>query len=117
MVDWLEVGEIDASGRATIRAQIRDDVAVLTATVEIYPPEFTVPTTGEGEMPELPVDRVVLHDNDSDGIYEKTYAGFIEQGLYRLVAYARDNDGNLSLPRQTAAGQAQAYLPLVLGEH
>ena len=42
-VDWVEISEINASGVATITAQIRDDVAVLTATVDVYPPGMTVP--------------------------------------------------------------------------
>ena len=112
--DWLEVGEVSESGGVTITAQIRDDVAVVTATVEIYAPGLTVPDTGEGETPELPVDRLVLRDEDGDGVYERMYTGFTERGIYRLVAYAWDNDGNLSLPQQTTVGECEVYLPVVM---
>jgi len=114
VVDRLDVGEINASGAATITAQIRDDVAIVTATVEIYAPGLTVSDTEEGEMPILLVDREGLRDDDGDGVYEGVYAGFTEAGLYRLMAYAQDNDGNLSLPRETTVGESRVYLPLML---
>jgi hypothetical protein len=113
-VDWLQVGEVSESGVATITAQVRDDVAVMTVTVEIYPPGMTVPDTEEGEMPKLPVDRLVLRDDDGDGVYEVSYGGFTEEGLYRLVAYAWDNDENLSLPRRATAGEQKTYLPMMI---
>ena len=81
--------------------------------MEVYPPGMTVPDTGEGETPVLPVDRLTLRDDDGDDIYEAVYAGFTEVGVYRLVAYAWDNDDNLSLPRETRVG-SQLFLPLVL---
>jgi hypothetical protein len=114
VVDWLEVSEINANGVATVTAKIRDDVAVLTATVEIYAPGLAVPDTEEGETPILPIDRLELRDDDDDGVYEGVYTGFAEEGLYRLVAYAWDNDGNLSLPRAATAGEMRVYLPSVL---
>ena len=113
VVDWLRVGEVSESGAATVTAQVRDNDAVLTVTVEVYPPGLAVPETGEGEMPVLPVDRVVLTDTDSSEVYGATYAGFTETGIYRLVAYAWDNDGNLSLPREAIVGERKVYLPLV----
>ena len=43
-------------------------------------------------------------------------SGFVEEGLYRLVGYAWDDDGNLSLPREATAmvGEWWVYLPLVV---
>jgi hypothetical protein len=73
-----------------------------------------VPDTEEGETPILPLDRLELRDDDDDGVYEGVYTGFAEEGLYRLVAYAWDNDGNLSLPRAATAGEMRVYLPSVL---
>ena len=102
-------------GGQVAQAQVRDDVAVVTATVEVYAPGLEVPETGEGEMPELPLERVVLEDDDGDGVYERTHTGFTEDGVYRLVAYAWDNDGILSLPREATVGEGQqVYLPLVI---
>jgi len=114
VVDWLKTGEVSESGVASITAQVRDDVAVLTVTVEVYPPGIEVPDTDEGETPVLPIDRVVLTDTESHGVYEGTYAGFTEEGIYRLVAYAWDNDGNLSLPCEKTVGERKVYLPLIL---
>jgi hypothetical protein len=114
VVDWLRVGEVSESGVATITAQVRDDVAVVTVTAEVYGPGLTVPETGEGETPVLPVERVVLQDGDHDGVYAGTHTGFTEEGVYRLVAYAWDNDGNLSLPREVTVGEQKVYLPLVV---
>jgi hypothetical protein len=106
---------VSGSGVATIRVEARDDVAVLAVSVEVYKPGFRVPDTKEGETPELPVDRVALR-NGGSGVYESRYTGFDEPGAYRLVAYASDNDGNMSLPLQamTYVGeQRKTYLPLV----
>ena len=114
VVDWVAVGEVSEGGVATITAQVRDDVAVVTATVEVYAPGLEVPETGEGEMPELPVDRVGLQDDDGNDVYEGTYAGFTAEGVYRVVAYAWDNDGNLSLPQSVGMCVGCVYLPLIL---
>jgi hypothetical protein len=116
VVDWVRVAGVDSSGEGMLRAQVRDDVAVVQVTVEVYGPGFVVPDTGEGETPVLPVDRVELRDDDGDGVYEGAYAGFVEEGIYRLVGYAWDNDGNLSLPREATVmvGEWKVYLPLAL---
>jgi hypothetical protein len=47
-------------------------------------------------------------------VYEGVYEGFTEEGVYRLVAYARDNDGNLSLPQQATVGGHSVFLPLLM---
>jgi hypothetical protein len=116
VVDWLAVGTISPTGEGAIRAQARDDVGVATVTAEIYPPDLTVPDTPEGETPVLPVERVLLHDADGDGVFQGVYAGFTQQGLYRLLAYACDEDGSISLPEGTAVlvGEHRTYLPLLL---
>ena len=76
VVNWLQVGESTESGVVTITAQVQDDVAVVTATVKAYPPGMTVPYTGEGETPMLPVERVELRDDEREGVYEGFYTGF-----------------------------------------
>jgi len=113
VVDWVQVGPVSLTGQALVRVQARDDVAVVSVQAEVYRPGFAVPDTGEGETPVLPVERLTLYDGNGDGVYEGVYGGFTAQGTYRLVAYAWDNDGNLSLPRETMVGQ-RVYLPLVL---
>jgi len=65
-------------------------------------------------MPVLPVERVELQDDDGNDVYEGTYPGFTEEGIYWLLAYAWDDDGNLSLPRQAMVGGQRVYLPFVL---
>jgi hypothetical protein len=47
-------------------------------------------------------------------VYEGVYEGFTEEGVYRLVAYAWDNDGNPSLPQQATVGERKVFLPLLL---
>ena len=112
IVQNLTVSEVqDAS--ATLQVIALDDVAVVTATVEIFPPGFTIPEVPEGETPVLNIERVRLSAT-GNGTFEGTYTGFTEQGIYRLVAYVWDSDGNLSLPHLVVVGDVQVFLPLVL---
>ncbi|MDM8531619.1 hypothetical protein QUF63_10645 [Anaerolineales bacterium HSG25] len=96
-----------------IQARIEDDVSVVTAYLEIYPPDLVIPETGEGETPQIELEQIPLLDADGDGIYEANYS-FTKSGQYRLVAYAEDNDGNLALPQAITQGEDKITLPVYL---
>jgi hypothetical protein len=112
-IDWVRVGTV-SDGQATIRAQVRDDFGVAGVWAEVYPPDFVEPEpTQDGTTPVLDVPTAALTLAATD-LYSGAYDGFTRTGQYRLVAYARDGDGNLALPRSVGRCVGCVYLPLVL---
>ena len=66
-------------------------------------------------MPNLALPAVVLFDSDGDGEYVGIYDGFVEDGVYRLLIYAEDGEGNLSQPGVLEVRTRwPVYLPLVM---
>ncbi len=103
----------DDQGRAVIRAQVRDDVAVDNVWAVIYPPSYQAPTEGE-ELVQEALPTTVLLDQGNDW-YGARYDGFREPGTYRIVIYADDNEDVDARPVSvsvTIAG-GNLYLPLV----
>ena len=111
-IDWVQAGEVDASGRATVRAQVRDDGSVTRVWVRVFAPSFVPPTSPDGSIPVIQVPERELAAVGSD-VYQVEYDGFTERGAYQVVVYAVDDEGNSALPRWVWVGQ-QVYLPLVL---
>jgi hypothetical protein len=52
--------------------------------------------------------KVDLLDVDQDGTYEASYTGFTSVGTYRVMVYAKDEDGAISLPKEIAVSQTAA---------
>ena len=103
----------DEQGRAVLRAQVRDDVAVDSVWAVIYPPSYRAPTEGE-ELVQEALPTTVLLDQGNDW-YGARYDGFREPGTYRVVFYADDNEDVDARPVSvsvTIAG-GNLYLPLV----
>jgi hypothetical protein len=118
VIDWLTVGEIGASGTATVAAQVRGDFKVTGVHVEVYPPGYEEPEGGPGETPVVGVPTTTL-TLTGDDVYVATLTGLTAPGSYRVVGYAVDDEGNWALPRWIVMeGQGEAYqkvyLPLVL---
>jgi uncharacterized repeat protein (TIGR01451 family) len=103
-------------GEGIIRAQVRDDTSIARVWVEVYSPSFVEPEPApDGTIPDLGVPEVPLTDSDGDGEYVGVYENFTEEGVYRLVAYAEDGEGNLSQPKVLEVlVRWRVYLPLVL---
>jgi hypothetical protein len=102
-------------GRGTVRARVVDDLGVEFVWALVYPPSFEEPDPTDEETVVLALDSFVLLDGDGDGEYEGSYTGFTEVGVYRVVVYAKDGDGNLALPRAVTVRTGwQVYLPLIL---
>ena len=51
------------------------------------------------DIPVTDLARIDLTDLNGDGIFEGAYAGFTQNGTYRLIVYAKDQQGLYSLPR------------------
>ena len=68
-----------------------------------------------GKMPDLNLAEVDLSDSDQDGEYVGVCENFTEDGVYRLLIYAEDGEGNLSQPGVLEVRTRwPVYLPLVL---
>ena len=81
--------------------------------VEVYGPSFVEPAPA-GTTPDLNLPQVHLSDTNGDGTYTGVYEDFVEEGAYRLVAYAEDGAGNLSQPGVLEVRVWAVYLPLML---
>jgi len=106
------------NGQGTLTAQISDDVsgAKLDVWAVVYKPSYVPPQSEElvADMENLPT--IKLNGPDSNQLYRGLYEGFNESGTYRLVIYAKDEDGLLSRPRELTVivGGAKVYLPLIV---
>lgn len=103
--------------RAHLRAEVRDDFMVQRVWAEIYPPDFVEPPPSpDGSTPSLHPPTIELTHVDND-LYAASYAGFIKPGLYRIIFYAQDDDGNQALPHATtvmvSSENKTFYLPLI----
>lgn len=103
----------DEEGRAVLRAQVRDDVDVDRVWAVIYPPTYQAPTESE-ELVQEALPTSVLLDQGNDW-YGARFDGFREQGLYRVVFYADDNQDANARPVSVTVmvGSNTVYLPLV----
>ncbi len=82
----------------TLQARVRDDVSVSSVRIELYPPDFVPPgTSPDGTTRVLDVPTVALTGSGPDA-FSASYNGFTQTGVYRLVVYASDGDGNQALP-------------------
>mgnify|MGYP000856795506 FL=1 len=111
-IDWVEVGEIQ-NGRATLRAQVRDDGSVTRVWARVFAPSFTLPTSTDGSVPVISVPEAMLTRSVGD-VFMVEYAGFTEPGAYQVVLYALDDEGHTSAPRAVLVGAQKVYLPLVI---
>ncbi|MBN1675368.1 MAG: hypothetical protein JXR37_30285 [Kiritimatiellae bacterium] len=62
----------------------------------VIPPSHTP----EPDQPVSDIPEVALAYDQQDGWYEGRYEGFVEEGTYKVVYYARDVWGSVSLPVQ-----------------
>ncbi len=110
-----EVQEIqpDDEGRAVLRAQVRDDVDVDRVWAIIYPPSYQAPTEGE-ELVQEALPTMVLLDQGNDW-YGARFDGFNENGTYRVVFYADDNQDANARPvaANVQVGGNTIYLPSI----
>jgi len=107
------------NGQGELQALVKDDVGATALDVwaVIYKPSYITPTTSEelvADVENLPT--IKLNGPDSNQVYHGLYEGFNETGTYRLVIYAKDEEGLLSRPRELTVtiGGVKVYLPLIV---
>lgn len=101
------------AGRGLIRAQVLDDKRVKSVWVVIYPPSWTPPPPDQqlvdDNLPSLPL------TDQGNGWYSVIYAGFTEQGAYRVAVYAQDWEGLEAQPMSVVVKTGYAvYLPMAI---
>ncbi|MEZ4867554.1 MAG: C13 family peptidase [Caldilineaceae bacterium] len=106
-------GSIDnASGE--IRVDVRDNVKVRTVWAVIYPPDYTPPDTQQ-ELQAESLPTILLATTNNGDIYSGIYPGFTQNGIYRIVVHAEDNDGLVAHPVEIEVNVGnKVYLPLVI---
>ena len=99
-------------GMGTFRAQVFDDTQVARVWVEIYAPSYQPPAAG-AEMISETIPEVNL-TVQSEGWYTANYTGFQEAGVYHVVFYAEDAEGNRAQPVTVDVTlDARVFLPLL----
>lgn len=102
--------------RATIQVEVLDDIKVDQVWAVIYPPSYSPPQEGE-ELVQESLKRVLLDSPQENEWYRASYPGFNKNGTYRLVIYAKDQDGLQAQPKEIRiqiGSSHSLYLPLVL---
>ena len=66
----------------------------------VYEPDYVPPVSSDELAAEEGLPTLRLQDGDGDGVYTGLYTGFDQLGVYRIVVYATDEDGQLSKPRE-----------------
>jgi hypothetical protein len=95
-------------------SEVRDDRQVTQVWAEVYPPSYSPPTdTHELVQPNVPT--VTLSATSVAHIYSGTVP-LAESGAYRMVLYARDDQGLISRPYELRIDVliTHIYLPLVV---
>lgn len=96
VIDWANV-TFDQTGLGSLQAQVRDDFGIEQVWVQVFEPDFVEPApTEDGSIPLLNTPIVQLNNRGSQS-YQQVFT-FNKIGTYRLVFYAKDTDGNFSIP-------------------
>jgi len=104
-------GIVISSG--TLRAEVRDDIAVGQVWAAIYPPSYVPPAMEETWAVEVAITQTLTAVTDD--WYVGTYTGFDEPGTYRVIIHARDVDGTAARPLMVEVQVGwRAYMPLVI---
>jgi Big-like domain-containing protein/chitobiase/beta-hexosaminidase-like protein/peptidase C13-like protein len=89
-----------------------DDITSLDPIIRVWavvmPPDYH---PGEADIPITDLPSLEMTDPESDGKYEGTYTEFTLHGTYRLMVYAKDSQGVISLPQQTTVVQDGGVIP------
>ncbi|MBE2233352.1 MAG: hypothetical protein IAE85_07655 [Anaerolinea sp.] len=100
-------------GRGVLRATVLDDTRVRRVWAVIYPPDYTPPPSSDELVTEV-MPTIVLQPG-ADNVYAAEYTGFDQQGAYRVVIYAEDEDGLPAQPVPVIVNSgSRALLPLIV---
>jgi sugar lactone lactonase YvrE len=92
----------------TVSASVWAENVIATSEIEsvaaiIVPPGSSPSSDSLTELP------MVMLSNTGNGRYEGTYSQFNRFGIYRIVIYATDKKGNISLPAETQVEQTEKF--------
>ena len=115
---WAEVGQI-AAGQGVIKAEVQDDLGVLSVWAVVYRPSYQPPPPTGEEMVQENLPTITLLDPNKDNVYTALYESFDEVGEYRIVIYAVDTSTLQGRPkaikiRVGLTTRSYIYLPAVL---
>ncbi len=82
----------------------------------VYEPDYRLPDPSQVEtLYDEALTRFKLEDKDGDHVYSVKYAPS-KSGVYRVVVYARDEQGALGRPRAMSFGEVtrSVYLPVIV---
>lgn len=101
-IAWARGPEQIQDRRGILSAWVRDDASApqLNVWAVVYEPDYVPPATSDELVAEDDLPTIRLLDGDGDGVYTGLYTGFDQVGVYRIVVYATDEDGQLSRPRE-----------------
>jgi hypothetical protein len=111
---------LNSDGDVSVLAQIRDDVRVTSAVVEVFAPNFAEPALiGDGAWPALGVMTATLKAGvgASASSFAATLAAtrFPTPGCYRLLVQATDGSGYVAIPQAALVCVThRVYLPVAM---
>ena len=109
-----------SDGSGEIQATVLDDDEVESVWAILYPPSYTPPQTLDELLDAEPLTNITL-THQSGNLYVGEYDGFNELGEYRVVVYAKDDEGVKAKPvngrvlvPSSLPLDNNFYLPLIL---
>ena len=90
------------TGSMVAEVQVQESKTISEVWALLYAPSYEPPESSE-ELEKENVPKVVLTDPDEDGLYTTTTTEFVEQGAYRVVVYAMDDEGLNARPKEASS--------------
>ena len=113
VIDGVQVSDVDEEDTAVLSTQVRDDFAVETINAEIFPPGYQPSDAEPGETPIIDVPIVNLMPAGNNR-YGNAIADLTLLGTYRLVVYAQDDEGKMTVPYAISLQNGHnVYLPTI----
>lgn len=109
VIDWVRL-ETGALEQGILTTKVRDDVQVHNVWAEIYMPGFVSPSAPLNAALSRRNMLLLLFTPAGENLFSANYQ-FRQRGLYRLVIYAQDQDGNQAIPQVLLKCLECTFLP------
>ncbi|MEM7127436.1 MAG: hypothetical protein AAF702_13980 [Chloroflexota bacterium] len=112
----VEPPEVITNNSGLIQADVRDNQKVSLVWAVVYPPGY-VPPDAQEELQVETLDNFILSETGDADQYVGRFSGFTQEGTYRILVHAEDNDGFKARPVEVevvVGGTERLYLPLVV---
>jgi len=90
----------DTSSASISAYSITDSGEINRVWAVIWPPDYQ-PDTSKDPLNNLPTEDLFLDNSERNNIYKGTYRNLYSEGIYNIVVFALDNQGNTSIPKMT----------------